>query len=281
MSDFHERFEIEIGIEEARKKFINRVCNNIFDDVTNSGLLGKYILNILNNQRKIRNILSKLGKRYEPTEEESKQPQLSRHINTNDFKEVLQTIEIIYAIGYVNAGREDNSQDIISRRVDNILAQSELDLGIRWENGKFIRTGAKLLDDKLVNDPLKWLRKNGHSTVFEPFDKALEDFLKIELGNESLSDVIKDAYEALEALAKIILDNDQDLSKNREKFVSEIKGKEFHKEILRQYVKYGCKYRHAADPESPRPQPTIAEAEFFLYFTGTVLRLAMENWEGS
>ena len=164
---------------------------------------------------------------------------------------------------------------------DHIISKSESDLGIRWENGKFIRTGAKLFDDELLNDPLKWLRRKGHPTIIEPFEKARHHFLEAESQPKVLSDVITDAYEALEALAKIVLDNNQELSKNREKFVSKIKGKEFHKKILKEYVDYGCKYRHAADPKAPRPQPTIAEAEFFLYFTGTFIRLVVESWEGA
>ena len=138
-----------------------------------------------------------------------------------------------------------------------------------------------MLDNKIVNDPLDWLKRRGYSTVIQPFEKALRDFVEIGSRPDSLSDVIKDAYEALEALAKIVLNNNQDLSKNREKFVSEIKGKAFHKKVLKEYVNYGCDYRHASKPKLPRPQPTIAEAEFFLYFTGTFIRLAMENWEGS
>ncbi len=28
---FHERFEIEVGVEEARRRFINRISNAVFD----------------------------------------------------------------------------------------------------------------------------------------------------------------------------------------------------------------------------------------------------------
>ena len=271
MSNFSERFGLEVDMEESREQFINRVCNGIFDEWDNrySNQHPVVVRSILSP------IASELGKRYF-----QHLNSICDYINTKDYLEVLRGVEAIYNI--YKKGSDDNMRLMIDIDMnDHIIAKSELDLGIRWENGKFIRTGAKLLDDKLVKDPLKWLRKNGHSTVVEPFEKALQDFLKIELRNESLSDVIKDAYEALEALAKIILDNNQELSKNREKFVSKIKGKEFHKEILRQYVIYGCDYRHGSKPKSPRPQPSKAEAEFFLYFTGTVLRLAMENWEGS
>lgn len=276
MSDFHKRFEIKIDIEEARKRFINRVCNDIFDGVTDStGVFFSFMIPARNRKR-IGIILSALGKRYE-----DKSVQLSDHINTNDFREVLRTIEAIHSNESAVTDNENDLQDIVSKKVDKILAQSELDIGIRWQDGKFWPRGAKLLDEQLVNDPLEWLRTDGHSTVVEPFEKALRHFSEVKSRPQGLPDVITNAYMALEALVKIVLGNDRDLSQNREKFVHEIKGTEFHKNILKEYVGYGCNHRHAADPKSPRSQPSNSEAEFFLYFTGAVIRLAKENWEGS
>ena len=261
MSDFHERFGIKIDRDKVRKRFVARAFNEIFDKWDE--LPSAY------RRTAIRPILSYLGERHEDNYN-----WIQYYIQKKSFEDLLDTIEAIYEV-------DINYRNLIAEKVIQILDLSEIDIGIRWQDGKFWPKGAELLDEQLVNDPLKWLRQNRHSTVIDPFEKALRHFLEAESRPEVRSDVITDAYEALEALAKIVLDNDRDLSQNREKFVSKIKGKVFHKEILRQYVKYGCKYRHAADPESPRPQPTIAEAEFFLYFTGSVLRLAMENWDGS
>ena len=266
MSDFHERFGLPVDIEAERQKFINRVCDHIFDtwDFFYK-TTPPSALNII-----FQSIAFEFGIRHD-----KKMKSIYNCINENNYFEVLHGIEVLY--------KNDpyfNIKSVIDRDMnDHIISKSESDLGIRWENGKFIRTGAKLFDDELLNDPLKWLRRKGHPTIIEPFEKARHHFLEAESQPKVLSDVITDAYEALEALAKIVLDNNQELSKNREKFVSKIKGKEFHKKILKEYVDYGCKYRHAADPKAPRPQPTIAEAEFFLYFTGTFIRLAMENWE--
>ena len=273
MSDFHERFDIEIDMWEARKRFVVRVYNYIFDIWENQNNKNPS----LNREVIFRSIASELGKRYYEN-----QKSIYDYINDNEYKDDEDYWEFLHVIELIYIGSNNETRLYIDTMLkQNILSSSEQDLGIRWQDGKFIRTGAKLLDDKLVNDPLKWLKDRKYKTVLEPFSKALDHFLKPESRSSFLLDVITDAYEALEALAKITLDNDRDLSQNREKFVSKIKGKEFHKEILRQYVDYGCKYRHAADPQSPRPQPSKSEAEFFLYFTGAVLRLAMENWEGS
>ena len=285
MSDFHERFDIPVNIEEERHKFINRVSNEIFDALPGGEIFYKGHIEteeVEAYHTRVRRIVSFLGKQYQPSSTIPIKTKLTSYIDIEDFLEILKTIEAIYATEYVwEDDPWDNPQEDIEEKVNSILAQSELDIGIRWQDGKFWPKRAELLDKQLVNDPLKWLRHNKHLTVIDPFEKALRHFLEAESRPEVRSDVITDAYEALEALAKIILDNDRDLLQNREKFVSKIKGKEFHKKILKEYVDYGCDYRHASTPKSPRPQPSKAEVEFFLYFTGTVLRLAMENWKGS
>ena len=263
ITDFHKRFRIPISIEEARERFIARVCNDIFDNWHSGYRQYQYVT-------KLKNVLTILGKKYEYPNDV-----IYYYVSTENFEEVLRAVEAIYRI------KTREMQKIYDEYLTEIINQPEADIGIVWKDGRFFPTGAESLDNELLNDPLDWLRRKGHSTVIEPFEKARHHFLEAESQPKVLSDVITDAYEALEALTKTVLDNNQDLSKNREKFVNKIKGKEFHKKILKEYVDYGNKYRHAADPKSPRPQPTIAEAEFFLYFTGTFIRLAVENWEES
>ena len=282
MSNFNERFGIPVDIDQEREKFIARVSNEIFDALPGGQMFykGRIIQGEVEDYHtRVRPIVSFLGKQYQPSGSIHAKTKLTSYIDIEDFLEVLKTIEAIYATEhlweYDTGGKR---QGAVEKKVNSILAQSELDIGIRWQDGKFWPKGAELLDENLVNDPLKWLRTNGHSTVVKPFEKALHHFLEAGSRPEILSNVIEDAYKALEALAKIVLDNDRDISQNREKFVSEIKGKDFHKEILKQYIGYGNKYRHGSKPKSTRPQPSKAEAEFFLYFTGTFLRLAMENW---
>ena len=85
-----------------------------------------------------------------------------------------------------------------------LLEESEVDISLRWENGYFVTSGAKLLDNALVNDVLHWLRDKSYNDVLVPYEKGLHHFLEVEKRPEVLSDVITDAYEALEALAKTI-----------------------------------------------------------------------------
>ena len=205
------------------------------------------------------------------------------YINTKDYLEVLRGVEAIYNI--YKKGSDDNMRLMIDIDMnDHIISKSELDLGIRWQDGKFWPKGAELLDDKLVNDPLKWLRDRGYSTVTDPFEKALRHFIEAGSRPELLSDAIGNSYIALEALAKIVVGNNSDLSTNKKPFVKRLNGNNFHEQIFKVLEKYlyaGNPYRHGGNLEKPLPELTYAETEFFLYLTGTFIRLAMENWEGS
>ena len=217
-------------------------------------------------------IASELGIRHD-----KKMKSIYNCINENDYFEVLRGIEMIY--------KNDpyfNIKSVIDQNMnDHIISKSELDLGIRWEHGKFIRTGAKLFDEKIVDDLLKWLGGKGYKTVIEPFGQARNHLLESESRPQVLSHVITKSYEALEALS-LILVGKSNLRGNQELFVKKVNGDGFHKKILKEYVEYGCLYRHPPKPNgSPCPQLSIAKAEFFFYFTGTFIRLAMENWEDS
>lgn len=123
---------------------------------------------------------------------------------------------------------------------------------------------------------MNWLRRSGHQTVLEPFEKALRHFLEGQKRPELYADAITDAYEALEALARIVTGKTRDLSAIQEEFLSKLRGKDFHRKLLRAYIEYGCHYRHAETEDTPRPRPSAAEAEFFVYQTGLFIRLVIE-----
>ena len=70
---------------------------------------------------------------------------------------------------------------MIEKAINYILALSEVDLGIRWckhkRKGLFLSSGAKPLDDKLVNDVLAWLADSKFDTVVRPFRKELAGYM--------------------------------------------------------------------------------------------------------
>ena len=141
----------------------------------------------------------------------------------------------------------------------------------------FVRTGAMLLDLHLVNEPLRWLSDPKYTAVYTPFEKGLGHFLESANKPQLLQDVITDMYESVEALSKITIGrSNRDLSANAELFVSAIKASTEYKAILKDYVSYANRFRHAASDLTPRPALTDTEVESFIYLTGLFIRLAMD-----
>jgi hypothetical protein len=188
---FHERFNIEVETDEARRRFTNRALNLVF---------GSFILQLQRYDKIKKEIVTVLGERYDyyrPLED---------YIG-EDIHKILQAIEALYNV------IPSYSKEELIKIIDRIINESEVDLGIRWEDGKFIRAGARYLDDKLVNDVLAWLSKKGYENVMTPYKKGLEHFLHAEQRPELLADVVTDMYEAMEALSKIVTKRpDNDLS---------------------------------------------------------------------
>ncbi len=258
MKKFHERFGLDLGENEAKRRFVNRVLNFLIHDIhivacQRYGIDGWIFLE--------RHICSKLGEQWRS------QGCVSSVVN-NDFEKSLQAIEALYA--------HPSFVDLANEGITSILQDAEIDIGVRWENGRFLPSGAPELDQKLVVDVLGILSSSQHKGVSDAFMKGLDHFRNSIQKPELFSDVLTDMYEALEALAKIICNNDLDLSANREKFISGLKLAESYKRMLKEYIKYANDFaRHAGTAGKPKTLLVRREVEGFMYLTGLFIRLAL------
>ena len=67
----------------------------------------------------------------------------------------------------------------------------------------------------------------------------------------------------------------------REKlFLSKLNASEEFKGLLKEYIEFANEFRHAADPEKPKPTLTEPEVEFFVYITGAFIRMTKESRSG-
>jgi len=62
---------------------------------------------------------------------------------------------------------------MVKTAIKGLLAETEVDIGIRWEDGHFPPTEASALDDALVNDPLNLLNTPEYKGVSDAFKKDL------------------------------------------------------------------------------------------------------------
>ncbi len=260
MEKFHERFGIGLGVEEAKRRFVNRVLNFVLGTVIREDSE----TDIYGEEGKVEPYLcTKLGERYAGV------GCLERIIG-DDLTKCLVALEALHA-------HRDWSTTTKSE-IKNILTSAEVDIGIRWKNGQFLPAGAPVLDDSLVNDPLNLLNKPECRGVAAPFKKGLEHFLHSTKKPNLLADVLTDMYEALEALAKVVCQNEKDFSANREPFISNLGLADQYKRMLKEYIDYANKFgRHAGPQGKPKPSPSRKEVEAFIYLTGLFIRVALSK----
>ncbi len=161
--------------------------------------------------------------------------------------------------------------------IERAISLSETDIGIEWRDGVFWPSGAKLLDEALVNESLKWLADKGYHNVLGPFEKGLRYFLEAQQKPERLEDTVTDIYEAVEALAKVVTGKQKDLSGNAELFISNLKLGDYYKKMLKDYVDYANCYRHAAKLGEKKKPLIRNEVEAFIYTSGLFIRLATQQ----
>ena len=254
---FHQRFNIEVSLMAARRSFVNRINNFIFANL----LKDMYKNRGLNPASRLEEYLcSKLGERWNGWG-------CLQQVLLDDYHLHLRAIEVLF--------KNPETKDLTNTTIKKILLDSEIDIGIRWDNGYFLPSGAPLLDEKLVNDALGLLTSKGYDGVLTPFRKGLDHFLHSVKNPDRLADVTTDMYEALEALAKIITGKDKDLSANTELLISKLGVSEEYKPILKAYIAYANEFRHAAEKGQKKDIPPRQEVESFIYLTGLFLRLAM------
>ncbi len=259
---FHQRFNIKIDLEEARQRFVSRVYNEIFDGIFDNTLYMGH------RYEAKRLVATRLGKKSYTHHD------FVDYIGS-DFIKCLEAIEALYGgLGHTTI------PDRIENVVRKLIWMSEHDLGIKWEKGYFVPTGAKLLDDILVNENLKWLEGPELKHVHDPFNKGLLHYSESVKNSEKLSDVVTDMHEALEATAKWFLKNGKDLSGNQQEFISRLCLPQSYGRMLKEYIDYANQLaRHAKNPEKPSYKIPPSEAESFIYLTGLFIRYAIKKSE--
>lgn len=257
-SDFLKRFDIPVSNDVARQQFLNRISNHVFENFFQQDIEEHYLQETI-----LWHVAHELGEKYSSLK--------SFHSYTGgQFSPTLHALEV--AFRHLKTRKQKKE---LTRLIEFVLSSSELDLGIRWSNGKFVPQRARELDQALVDDNLKWLSDPKYASVLRPFEKALKAFLTLDNKPEHATDIIRDLYEAIESLAKIVTGRDTgDLSANIEQLLTQLKVSSGFREVLRSYTKYANPFRHGTGKRGPSRRVSLHEVESFLYFTGLLIRLS-------
>ena len=261
LKKFNDLFGIKEDIAVEKARFVERInqtifytlqsdafpdnYENVFRDVCyQAGLNGRKIIDDLN--------YNSYGGTYIPSLE---------HITSSDFLQTLKILVILY--------NSLNSKNIIrlNRSIELALSMATIDLGVRWKDGLFYPSGAKELDDKLINENLDWLSSFSEAKNF--FQTSLNHFNKSLTSESARKDAVTNAYSSMEALEKKILNNSKNFDVNSNELVELIKLPTEYKNIVHYYKQIAHSYssRHAGSEFSHE------EAEAFIYLTGILMRL--------
>jgi hypothetical protein len=131
--------------------------------------------------------------------------------------------------------------------------------------------GAQLLDEAVIDDNLAWLES--YPEAAKPFQAALKIYsLKDPSQYRNLLDSLR---LSVEQMLRAILKNSKSLENQKQEFLSWLKASDAHNQIGNIYhdLLFGkfAPYQNDAVKHN-EDKYTVAEVEFMLYLTGTLLR---------
>jgi len=187
-------------------------------------------------------------------------------ITRSDFEKTLELTVMLYS----KVEQFPNLHTLIGKSIPLIIDESSIDLGIRWKDGFFYPSGEKLLDEKLVDDSLEFLKE------FPASRKDLMNALKSHFRNnpESQGEVIHHCYLAMESLAQSILNNQKVLANNKSELLQKLKLSTPWSTILAKYIDFENEFGKHTRSEERHKLPKN-EVEGYLYLTCLIIKLVV------
>src|SRR5215203_5463341 len=117
---FEERFGIEVGAEEARQRFINRIFNVVFNELSEQRLAGRRLpsASVISNFTLTSFVANELGEMYNGADNQGV------YVG-GDFQRCLKILEALY-----EALQIYGLEEYLSSAIEVTLGKSEVDLGV-------------------------------------------------------------------------------------------------------------------------------------------------------
>jgi len=147
-----------------------------------------------------------------------------------------------------------------------------IDIGYLFSGDTIIKKGAKELDEKLILENLTWLSK--YPATKELFENSLKYYL-----GKNYPDAITNAYSSLEGLVKTFLNKDKrlDTDEIRKELINKLGLEGDWGQLLYFYCQLSHEFssRHGKKDTGEKLQLAIELVEFYIYITGTFMRLIL------
>ncbi len=264
LKEIYKRLRISPELNKEKKRFLNRIKKEI------DCLEGDIYNNISEEEEEAfrSKIAYVLGRSYTP--------ELTGSFisDSESFEENLAILEVILKeIKNVNT-RKSQKEKIYNNfkvGIENALSLSVIDLGYYFKNGKFYKSGAKELDEKLISEVLDWLEDFPNTQNF--LKDALEKYIKKDYKN-----TITNSYSALESLTKTFLNNNKNLKANSLELIKKLRLPKEWGQILYNFCIIANEFssRHGKKEGSYKKIPD-RYIENYLYQTGVIIRLIIRE----
>ena len=263
---FNKAFGLQADLDEEKRRFVQRINQTILKGIQEGPYPDDY-------ERVFRRVCYGLGENAGDLISNANQYSYSvslaipglRALTGDDFTATLKVLVLLHgALHPQNVVR-------LNQSIELALASAATDLGIRWKSGLFYPSGAKELDEKLINDNLDFLQT--WPDVRAQFSTALTHFRSSLQNVAGRKDAITNAYSAVEGLARATLSNDKSFDNNSNALVDFTGLPSEYKNIVHYYKQIAHRYssRHAGEEFSH------SETEAFIYLTGLLMRLILEK----
>ena len=269
--DFYKRWNIDLNEKERWHSFRNRVLNSymkIGRAISYSSEMENEFFELIGIHKRPANIFD-----FNVLENElSKSPTYNYLFDTNDMKGFILGIQAVFWLKELTKAQK---KDFLIG-IQEAVSITGVPLGIKQTESEiiFYPEGAKLLDEKLINDNLDWL--SAHPKSYETFKMSL-----MEIGIQGKErNVVDHLRLSLELLLKDIFNNGKSLENQKSDIGNYLKSKNISPEIsnlLERVLDYYAKYQN--NKAKHDCAVLSSEVEFILYLTGTVMRFLLTNPE--
>lgn len=168
--------------------------------------------------------------------------------------------------------RYENHYNFIVDEAKRVIEITPIDIGYLFSGDTIIKKGAKELDEKIILDNLTWLSK--YHDIKQSFETSLKQYLE-----KDYPDAITNAYSSLEGLVKTFLNTNKQLDdvEIRKNLINKLGLEADWGQLLYHYSKLAHEFssRHGKKETGEKFQLTIELVEFYIYITGTFMRLIL------
>lgn len=261
MKNLIKRFKIDLDYDKVLEKFFTRMG---------------YIFDRLNlSDSKIEMFCYELGINLKINQYNNSLYSIEYYFKNIDLNEYFLRLQLLLNLLY-DPDYESADYTTLKNGIENCFLKSELDLTFRIKKSRkqaiqIFPKGARLLDEKLVDDNLDWLEGGEFTEIYTPFDKGLKEYTAKDLEN-----AITQIYKAVENTAKMVCGNNTNLKRNKNTFITKLNLEKNWKQILHYYIEYA---NDIARHSKGKTKLNKEEVEAFIYLSGIIIRLAKEKIE--